>query len=138
MNLSLEELLKNMSRLKKKYEIKSIMLHKNRLVLKAIKPKDLNVSGGRRINDALTDMLIQEEENLFKLDDIKEAYNLYREMAINILVEYAMVKSKKEMIKIYRDTMHFKWEDIAWLVGYSRSQTIEIYNKYKNRTLPDV
>jgi len=50
-------------------------------------------------------------------------------MAINILVEYAMTKPTEEMIIIYRDTMRFKWNDIAWLVHYSTRQVIRIYNE---------
>ena len=131
MNLSLEEVLKIMKELKHRYEIKSVMAHKNRLSvgLQPIRPKDLNVKGGRLSNDKLVNMLITESELLSSLEDIKESYCLYREMAINILVEYAMTKPTEEMIIIYRDTMRFKWNDIAWLVHYSTRQVIRIYNE---------
>ena len=131
MNLSLEEVLKNMKEFKYKYEIKSVMAHKNRLSveLQPIRPKDLNVKGGKLSNDKLANMLITESEILSSLEDIKDSYYLYREMAINILVEYAMIKSTEEMIVIYRDKMHFKWNDIAWLVHYSSRQVIRIYNE---------
>lgn len=133
MEISLDEVLNNMRDLKNKYEIKIVMFHKNRLKvgLQSIQPKDLNVKGGRRNNDSLATMLIKEEEYLNSLEGLKESYNLYREMAINILVKYAKTKSVAEMISIYRDKMKFKWDDIAWLVKYSRSQTIEIYNRNK-------
>lgn len=138
MNLSLEEVLKNMKELKHKYEIKSVMAHKNRLSvgLQPIRPKDLNVKGGKFSNDKLANMLIKESELLSSLEDIKDSYNLYREMAINILVNYAMTKSANEMIVIYRDKMHFKWNDIAWLVGYSRIQVIRIYNQQMQNDTP--
>lgn len=131
MKLSLEEILKNMRELKHKYEIKSVMVHKNRLGvgLQAIRPKDLNIRGGRLSNDKLANMLIKESELLNKLEGIKEAYNIYRDMAINILVDYAMTKSIEDMIMIYRNTMRFKWNDIAYLVKYSRAQVIRIYNE---------
>ena len=129
--MKLDDVLKNMKDLKNKYKLKCVMLNCNHssVGLQSIKPKDLMVSGSRSSNDKILNMLAKEEEGLSSLSDIKESYNLHRDMAINILVEYASAKSKEEMIEIYRDKMHFKWNDIAWLVGYSRSQTIEIYNK---------
>lgn len=137
MKLNLDEVLKNMDELKHRYEIKTVMCHKNRfgVGLQAIRPKDLTVHGGRLSNDKLLNMLVKEEELLNKLEDIKKSYDLYRDMAINILVEYAMTKPVEEMIVIYRDTMSFKWNDIAWLVKYSRAQVIRIYEKVKNETL---
>lgn len=137
MQLNLDDVLKNMDELKHKYEIKTVMCHKNRfgVELQAIRPKDLTVHGGRLSNDKLLNMLVKEEELLNKLEDIKKSYDLYRDMAINILVEYAMTKPVEEMIVIYRDTMSFKWNDIAWLVKYSRAQVIRIYEKAKNETL---
>lgn len=137
MNLSLDEVLKNMKDLRNRYEIKRVMLHKNRfrVGLQAIRPKDLNVSGGKTLGDSMLNMMINEEELLNNLDEIKKAYNSYRELAINILVEYARIKPVEEMIAIYRDKMHFKWNDIAWLVGYSRAQVIRIYEKVQNETL---
>ena len=131
MNLSLDEELKNMKDLRNRYDIKCVMLHKNRfrVSLQAIRPKDLNVSGGKTSGDIMLNMMINEEELLNNLDEIKKAYNSYRELAINILVEYARTKPVEEMIVIYRDKMHFKWNDIAWLVHYSSRQVIRIYNE---------
>ena len=119
MNLSLDEVLKNMKDLRNRYDIKCVML----------RPKDLNVSGGKTSGDIMLNMMINEEELLNNLDEIKKAYNSYRELAINILVEYARTKPVEEMIVIYRDKMHFKWNDIAWLVHYSSRQVIRIYNE---------
>ena len=129
MELTLDEVLKNMKELRHKYKIKCVMYNENQLraSLKAIQPKDLNVLSGRRSNDEILSMLIKEEDLSNSLDEIKEAYNLYRELAINILVDYATKLGIEEMIIIYREKMHFKWEDIAWLTGYSRRQIIRIY-----------
>ena len=130
MNLSLDEVLKNMKDLRNRYD-----KNRFRVSLQAIRPKDLNVSGGKTSGDSMLNMMINEEELLNNLDEIKKAYNSYRELAINILVEYARIKPVEEMIIIYRDKMHFKWNDIAWLVGYSRAQVIRIYEKVQNETL---
>ena len=131
MELTLSEVLENMTELRHKYKIKCIMYNKNQLRgrLKAIQPKDLNVSGGRRrrSNDELLSMLIKNEELITSLDEIKKAYDTYRELAINILVDYATKLGIEEMILIYREKMHFKWEDIAWLTGYSKRQVLRIY-----------
>lgn len=131
MELSLDEVLKNMKELQHKYEIKCVMYNKNKLSvkLKAIEPKDILVEGGRLNNDKILNMLAREEELTTKLEGIITAYNLYREMAINILVEYSMTKPIDEMIVIYRDKMKFKWDDIAKLVHYSSRQVIRIYNQ---------
>lgn len=129
MELTLSEVLENMKELRHKYKIKCVMYNENRLRgnLKAIQPKDLNVSGGRRSNDELLSLLIKDEELLTSLDGIKKAYDIYRELAINILVDYATKLGIEEMILIYRNKMHFKWEDIAWLTGYSKRQVLRIY-----------
>ena len=129
MELTLDGVLKNMKELRHKYKIKCVMYNENqqRAALKVILPKDLNVSGGRRSNDELLLMLIHEEDLSNSLEEIKEAYDLYRELAINILVDYATKLGIEEMILIYRNKMHFRWEDIAWLTGYSRRQVIRIY-----------
>lgn len=129
MELGLDEVLKNMKELKHRYKIKCVMYNENQLraSLRAIQPKDLNVSGGRRNNDEILSMLIKKENLSNSLEEIKESYNLYRELAINILVDYATKMGIEEMIIIYREKMHFKWEDIAWLTGYSRRQVLRIY-----------
>lgn len=129
MELTLSEVLENMKELRHKYKIKCVMYNENQLrgSLKAIQPKDLNVSGGRRSNDELLSMLIKDEELLTSLDEIKKAYDTYRELAINILVDYASKLGIEEMILIYRNKMHFMWEDIAWLTGYSKRQVLRIY-----------
>lgn len=135
MNLTLDEVLKNMKELKNRYGIKCVMYHRNRgkVGLQTIRPKDLMVTSSRMSNDTILNMLAKEEELISSLDEIKESYNLYRELAINILVDYAMTKSKEEMIIIYRDKMHFKWDDIAWLIGYEERQIRRIYNKEYNK-----
>lgn len=129
MELGLDEVLKNMKELKHRYKIKCVMYNENQLraSLRAIQPKDLNVSGGRRNNDEILSMLIKKENLSNSLEEIKESYNLYRELAINILVDYATKMGIEEMIIIYREKMHFKWDDIAWLTGYSRRQVFRIY-----------
>ena len=129
MELGLDEVLENMKELRHRYKIKSVMYNENKLraTLKAIQPKDLNVSGGRRNNDEMLSILIKEEDLSNSLDEIKKAYDLYRELAINILVDYATKLGIEEMIIIYREKMHFKWEDIAWLTGYSKRQVFRIY-----------
>lgn len=129
MELTLDDVLKNMKELRHKYKIKCVMYNENqqRAALKVILPKDLNVSGGRRSNDELLLMLIREEDLSNSLEEIKEAYDLYRELAINILFDYANKLSVSDMISIYREKMHFKWDDIAWLTGYSRRQVFRIY-----------
>lgn len=129
MELSLDEVLKNMKELRHKYKIKCVMYNENQLraTLKSIQPKDLNISSGRRNNDEILSMLIREEDLSNSIDEIKESYNLYRELAINILADYANKLSVSDMISIYREKMHFKWDDIAWLTGYSRRQVFRIY-----------
>ena len=138
-NSDLTDLLKEMEKLKIKYKLKCLMYDEkvNTNVLQAVRPKDIASSSYHSNEDKTLLKLIQEESILDSIDTLKRKYNIYRNLVINKLVEYSGKKTIAEMIVIYREQMHFKWEDIAYLVKYSRSQTIDIYHKEKNRTKSD-
>lgn len=136
MELTLDDILKNMEELKTKYKIKCVMYNKNLLYtgLQSIQPKDITTTGGKHNPDKILLSIVKRAELCEKLDEIVESYNAYRELAINKLVEYSKIKTISEMIIIYRDKMHFKWKAIAFIVKYSRAQVIRIYNDFKNET----
>lgn len=137
--LDLDTLLETLDLLKTKYKIKCVLYNKILLSmdLKSIQPKDIVVSKSRRSNDQILSLIANKEKISNDINEIKKMYNLYRDLILNKLVELSQVKSCSEMIVIYRDKMNFKWNEIAFIVKYSRSQTIEIYRKEKNRTLSD-
>lgn len=132
--LTVEEILEEMSKLKERYYYIANLLHKNFLSirLRGVEFKDIMVSGGRRTSDKMLLSIIKNGDLNLELESIKDAYYSYRDLLIDTIIDMKKTKTVDEMIVFYKDTMHYKFKDIAILVDYSLKQVKRKYYKQKD------
>ena len=125
-----------MDELKERYYYVANLLHKNFLSvrLKGVELKDIMVKGGRRTSDKILLSITKSEDLNVELENTRESYYAYRDLLIDKIMEMKKTKSVDEMIVFYKDTMHYKFEDIAILVDYSLAQVKRKYYASKDDT----
>ena len=131
--LTVEEILEEMDKLKERYYYIANLLHKNFLSirLKGLELKDFMIKGGKKTSDKILLSIAENDELNINLESTKESYYAYKELLIDKIVEMKKTKTIDEMILFYRDTLHYKFDDIAVLVNYSAKQTKRKYFKLK-------
>ena len=134
--LTVQEILEEMDELKERYYYVANLLHKNFLSvrLKGVELKDIMVKGGRRTSDKILLSITKSEDLNVELENTRESYYAYRDLLIDKIMEMKKTKSVDEMIVFYKDTMHYKFEDIAILVYYSLAQVKRKYYASKDDT----
>ena len=134
--LTVQEILEEMDELKERYYYVANLLHKNFLSvrLKGVELKDIMVKGGRRTSDKILLSITKSEDLNVELESTRESYYAYRDLLIDKIMEMKKTKSVDEMIVFYKDTMHYKFEDIAILVDYSLAQVKRKYYASKDDT----
>lgn len=134
--LTVQEILEEMDELKERYYYVANLLHKNFLSvrLKGVELKDIMVKGGRRTSDKILLSITKSEDLNVELENTRESYYAYRDLLIDKIMEMKKTKSVDEMIVFYKDTMHYKFEDIAILVDYSLAQVKRKYYASKDDT----
>lgn len=133
--LTVEEILEEMDKLKERYYYIANLLQKNFLSirLKGLDLKDIMIKGGKKTSDKILLSIAENDELNINLESTKESYYAYKELLIDKIVEMKKTKTIDEMILFYRDTLHYKFDDIAVLVNYSAKQTKRKYYKLKEK-----
>ncbi len=133
--LTVQEILEEMDELKERYYYVANLLHKNFLSirLKGVELKDIMVKGGRKTSDKILLSIARSEDLNIELESARESYYSYKDLLIDKIIEMKKTKSVDEMIAFYRDTMHYKFEDIGILVNYSTKQVKRKYYKLKEK-----
>lgn len=129
--LTIQELLREMRTLKrtivclveKKY-LNLVLRH-----LKAISYKDICVQSSRGGSDIMVNTMIKDERLGDDINRKINSYNEYKEIATEKIRKKAETATDEEMIKFYRDELHWKWNDISKTVGFSVRQCQRKYNE---------
>lgn len=129
--LTIQELLREMRTLKrtivclveKKY-INLVLRH-----LKAISIKDVCVQSSKGGNNTMINSLIKDERLSDDINSKINSYNEYKDLATEKIREKAETATDEEMIKFYRDELHWKWNDIAKVTNYSVRHCQRKYNE---------
>ena len=130
--LALEEVIKEMNKLKYRLLDLSEKLHIGFFEIRAITYKEI-MSNTNYKGDIMLNKVIKADDTREEFDAVKESYNAYREVAINKIGEMLETKSKGECIVYLKDKIHWKWKQIAKLVDLSDRQCQNLYNKEKNK-----
>ena len=130
--LTLEEVVKEMNKLKYRLLDLSEKLHIGFFEIRAITYKEIMSSTNYK-GDIMLNRVIKTDGTREEFDSVKESYNAYREVAINKIGEMLETKSKSECIVYLKDKIHWKWKQIAKLMDLSDRQCQNLYNKEKNK-----
>lgn len=132
-NLTIKELFDEMKVLRGRLIKLSHKYNRSLVGIKSITYKDVLVKGGKR-DDVMLNSVIKREEAETEFDVVKASYEDYREVAIDKIKEMIATKSKEECIVYFRDTLEWKWNDIAKMFNYSLRQCHNLYSKGKNKS----
>ena len=130
--LTLEEVVKEMNKLKYRLLDLSEKLHIGFFEISAITYKEIMSSTNYK-GDIMLNKVIKADGTREEFDSVKESYNAYREVAINKIGEMLETKSKSECIVYFRDNNHWKWKQISKMVNYSIRQCQRLYNEEKSK-----
>lgn len=100
--------------------------------ISAVTWKDVVTKGGLK-GDIMLNRVIKKEELENEFDVVMESYKNYKQMAINEIREMIKNNSAEYCIVYFRDTLHWKWNDISKLFNYSIRQCHNLYDKGKNK-----
>lgn len=131
--LNVYDLINEMNSLKKDiYSLATLLeINVSKIRLQPITIKDIFVKGGMP-QDKMANYMIQDEKLKSDLENKIESYNSYRDLTIVEIKKMQANKSDDEMIAFYRDTLKWKWHDIAKIMNYSIRQSQRKYNKFKS------
>lgn len=110
--LTLEETLKEMKKLKFRLLDLKEKLKIGFFEIKAITWKDIITKSSFK-GDVMLSKMIKADGTREEFDSSKEAYDGYRQLAIEKIGEMIENTSKEECIVYFRDRLHWRWEDIA-------------------------
>lgn len=130
--LSLDEVLREMVKLKYRALELADKLKIGIFEIRAITYKEIMSSTNYK-GDLMLNKMIKADGTREEFDAVKESYNAYREVAINKIGEMLETKPKGECIVYLKDKIHWKWKQIARLIGLSDRQCQNLYNKEKNK-----
>ena len=74
---------------------------------------------------------IQREEAKDEFDIVKEAYNSYKDLAIDKIREMINNSSIEECIAYFRDELKWSWKEISQLFNYNERHCRRLYKKFK-------
>lgn len=130
--LTLEEVVKEMNKLKYRLLDLSEKLHIGFFEIRAITYKEIMSSTNYK-GDIMLNKVIKSDDTREEFDAVKESYNAYREVAISKIGEMLETKPKGECIVYFRDKLHWKWKQISKMVNYSIRQCQRLYDEEKNK-----
>lgn len=129
--LTLEEILKEMKKLKYEIYCVSDKYVMSQIHLKGITWKDIVTKGGR-ISDKMSNSLIKKEELGKQIVSKVDSYNSYRNLAIDKINEMIENKSESDIIIFLKEEMKWNWKDIARIMNYSISTCKRRFREKKN------
>ncbi len=134
--LTIEEVIEEMGKLKIRYYDIAHRLRINfaKIRLRSVVPKDIMVKGGRRTNDKILLSIAEQDDLRTELSEVKKAYYSYKDLLIELIWEKEKKSTKEEMIQFYKEKMHYSYDEIAVLIGYSKRQVQRIYKELKDVT----
>lgn len=134
--ITIDEVLEEMQKLKARYYFIAHLLHKNfqSIRLKGVTPKEIMVKGGYKTADKILITLGKCDDLSNELDSVKKAYYTYKDLLISLIREKEKTTSVDEMIVFYRDKMHYSFDEIAIIYSYSKRQIIRKYKNVKDVT----
>ena len=100
--------------------------------MKAISVKDVCVQSSKGGSNAMLNSIIKDEHFDEEINNNLNAYNDFRNMAIEEIKKMIEEKTDEEMIVFYKDELHWKWNDIGKAVNYSVRQCHRKYDMLKN------
>lgn len=129
--LTIKEIFAEMMSLKSKLIKLSHKYNRSMILVSAITYKDVITKGGKKCDDIMLNKTIQREEIKDEFDIVKASYDEYKDLAIEKIQEMIATKPVEECIVYFRDSLHWKWDDIAKLFNYSVRQCIRLHKKGK-------
>ena len=101
------------------------------ILISAITYKDVLIKGGKRCDDIMLSKTIQREEAKDEFDIVKEAYDSYKDLAVNKIREMLNSTPVDECIVYFRDELKWSWKEIAQLFNYNERHCRRLYKKFK-------
>lgn len=98
--------------------------------ISAVTWKDVVTKGGKK-GDIMLNRVIKKEKIKNEFDVVMESYKDYKQMAINEIREMIKNNSVEYCIVYFRDTLHWKWNDISKLFNYNERHCRRLYKNYK-------
>lgn len=98
--------------------------------ISAVTWKDIVTKGGKKGNIMLN-RVIKKDDLEEEFDAVMETYKDYKQMAINEIREMIKNNSVEYCIVYFRDSLHWRWNDISKLFNYSIRQCHRLYDNYK-------
>ncbi len=97
--------------------------------MKVISVKDVCVQSSKGGSNAMLNSIIKDEHFDEEINNNLNAYNDFRNMAIEEIKKMIEEKTDEEMIVFYKDELHWKVSDICKATNYSRAQVYRIYKR---------
>ena len=129
-NLTIKEIFDEMQSIKARLINLADIYHRSTASITAVAWKDIVVGGGRK-GDIMLNKVIKKEELENKFDADLASYNSYKELAIEEIREMISKESVEYCIVYFRDTLHWKWDDISKVFNYSSRHCRRIYENCK-------
>lgn len=129
-NLTIKEIFDEMQSIKARLINLADIYHRSTASITAVAWKDVVVGGGRK-GDIMLNKVIKKEELENKFDADLTSYNSYKELAIEEIREMISKESVEYCIVYFRDTLHWKWDDISKVFNYSSRHCRRIYENCK-------
>lgn len=129
-NLTIKEIFDEMQSIKARLINLADIYHRSTASITAVAWKDVVVGGGRK-GDIMLNKVIKKEELENKFDADLASYNSYKELAIEEIREMISKESVEYCIVYFRDTLHWKWDDISKVFNYSSRHCRRIYENCK-------
>lgn len=130
--LTLEEILKEMSKLKYRLLELGDKLKIGVFEIRAIEYKDV-ITKSSYVGDVMLNKMIKADGTREEFDAVKESYNGYRQLAIEKIGEMIETKPVEECIVYFRDHLHWKWDEIARMFNYTSRHCRNLYNNEKKK-----
>lgn len=128
--LTIKEIFDEMQSIKARLINLADIYHRSTASITAVAWKDIVVGGGRK-GDIMLNKVIKKEELENKFDADLASYNSYKELAIEEIREMISKESVEYCIVYFRDTLHWKWDDISKVFNYSSRHCRRIYENCK-------
>lgn len=129
--LTLDEILKEIKKIKYQLYLTADRYVRSQIHLKGITWKDIVTKGGR-VSDKMSDTLIKKEELGEEIASKIDSYNEYRNLAIDKINEMIETQTDAEVIFFLKETMNWKWKEIATVMNCSISTCKRRFREKKN------
>ncbi len=131
--LTLEEILKEMKKLKYRLLELKEKLRIGFFEIKAITWKDIKSSSSSNKGDVMLNKMIKTDGTREEFETVKSSFNSYRQLAIEKIGEMIENTSKEECIVYFRDRLHWRWEEIAAMFDCSEKTCRRKYKALKKQ-----